>query len=144
MNKDTVIKAIISAIGGFAGFYIGGFDNGMKVLFSLMITDYITGILTAYFGVSKKGVKLNSKTGLLGITKKLFILLLVATAFQIDTLFGTEKWRAIALYALATNEAISILENAVCIGIWIPDALKKGLEILKDSYNKTNGEVKEP
>ena len=61
----TKIVSLISLLG--TGFYLlGGFDNALECLIVVVILDYITGVISAWYNK-----KLDSKVGLKGIVKKL-------------------------------------------------------------------------
>ena len=61
----TKIVSLISLLG--TGFYLlGGFDNALECLIVVVILDYITGVIAAWYNK-----KLDSKVGLKGIVKKL-------------------------------------------------------------------------
>ena len=93
-----------------------------------MCVDYISGIVVAaVFHKSNKtesGV-LQSKAGWKGIVRKVFTLILVLVAAQLDKLIGTNFVRDAVVIAFCANEAISIVENAGAMGIPIPTAIKK-------------------
>lgn len=105
----------------------------------LNIFDYITGTIK-----SKIKKEESSNKGLIGIVKKICYWILIGVAFLISYLLvdiGTcininiefvmfFGW--FTLTCLFINEARSIIENLVEIGIKVPSFLKNGLEI----YNK--------
>lgn len=132
------IKAVVCTVGGLAGAAVaaiwGGWTEAMTILCILMALDYIAGILVA--AVWHRSPKtetggLESLAGLKGLIRKVFILALVAVAHMIDRLIGTNYIRDAVAIAFSLNEIISILENAGLMGIPIPAALKKGLELLR-------------
>ncbi len=103
------------------------------VLIVVMILDYLTGMTKAF--VTKK---LCSKTGFIGIVKKLCYFVVILVGMGCDVLiaegFGGENINIISLLIiiwLALNEMISILENLAQIGIPIPVFLLKVIEKLK-------------
>ena len=120
-------------IGGFLGgvftFAVGGVDDAMIWLISLVIIDYITGNAASF----KTGEWCSNK-GFYGLFKKLFIFLVVAICNGIDKTTGQEILRNMAVFAYAVNEAGSILENVERLGFgkWIPSFLKAGLKNLKE------------
>lgn len=132
------IKAIICTIVGLAGAAVaalfGGWTEAMTILCILMALDYIGGLLVA--GIWHRSPKtetggLESRAGAKGLIRKLFILALVAVAHFVDRLVGTNYIRDAVAIAFSLNEIISILENAGLMGIPIPKALQKGLELLR-------------
>lgn len=120
-------------IGGFLGgvftFAVGGVDEAMIWLISLVIIDYITGS-----AASLKTGEWCSNKGFHGLFKKLFIFLVVAICNGIDKTTGQEILRNMAIFAYAVNEAGSILENFSRLGFdhLIPSFLKAGLKNLKE------------
>lgn len=139
------IKAIVCTAAGLVGAAItafwGGWGEVMTILCVLMAIDYIAGILVA--AVWHRSPKtqtggLESLAGLKGLIRKVFILALVAVAHMIDRLIGTNYIRDAVAIAFSLNEIISILENAGLMGIPIPAALKKGLELLRQKAGETD------
>ena len=62
------IQAVITAIGGWLGYFLGGVDGLMIALIIFMVLDYITGVMVAV--VDKK---LSSSVGAKGLMKKMLI-----------------------------------------------------------------------
>lgn len=122
------IKIFFGSMATFFIYLVGGIDVALISLLIVMGLDYFTGILKA---IKKK--KLNSKTGIYGIIKKLGILCLVALSVVIDHLTGESGFiRTMVLYYLVANEGLSIIENLGEMDILIPEVLKERLEQLKD------------
>ena len=123
------LDIIFSAIGASLGYFFGGFDGFIHALIAFSILDYLTGILAA-------GVKhtLSSKVGFNGIARKLTIFIVVGVAHVIDRelLGGTALLRDAVLFFYLANEGLSILENAIEIGIPIPEIIKEKLLMFKD------------
>ena len=42
------VQAALTALGGFLGWFLGGFDGFLYALVALMIADYITGVTVSY------------------------------------------------------------------------------------------------
>ena len=63
------VQVALTALGGFLGWFLGGFDGFLYALVALTIADYITGVMRAI--VDKK---LSSEIGFRGIFKKVLIL----------------------------------------------------------------------
>lgn len=126
-NMQNVIDKIqfaFAALGGFLGWFFGGFDGFLYALIIFVVTDYFTGILAA--GIRKE---LSSEVGFKGIAKKVCIFLLVGMANVIDTqvLQNGAAIRTAVIFFYLSNEGLSILENSAVIGIPIPDKLKEML-----------------
>ena len=133
------LQIAFTAIGGWLGYFLGGFDGMMIALIVFMTLDYLTGVMCAI--VDKK---LSSAVGFKGICKKVLILMLVGVANIVDVHVvgtGSALRGAVACFYLS-NEGVSILENAAHIGLPIPEKLK---EILAQLHNRgdKSGETKE-
>ena len=96
-------------------------------LTTLMITDYITGVFAAICNES-----LCSRTGFIGIIKKLCIFAVIAVATVLGHITEIDEVRDIAVSFYIANEGISILENLGKIGVPLPEKLKKVLLQLKE------------
>ena len=98
---------------------LGGGDILLKALLTLIVLDYITGVLRA---VSQKQV--SSMIGFNGICKKVMVLLVLAVSVVIESIIEVETpIREITIMFFIANESISILENASEF-IPIPEKLK--------------------
>lgn len=133
------MKQTICTIAGLVGSIIanafGGWDAAMITLVIFMAVDYITGLIVA--GVFHKSEKsesgaLESRAGFKGLCRKCGILLLVLVATRLDLILGTEFVRDAVCIGFTANELISIVENAGLMGIPIPAALKKAIDILQE------------
>lgn len=101
----------------------GGQDDAMNVLLILMTVDYLSGVIKAFITYTA-----NSKAGIIGILKKVMIILVIVLAYQLDILFdGKLAIKTLAVGVFISNEGLSILENASICGIPIPEKLKKVL-----------------
>ena len=123
----TKIQTAITLLGGWLGYFVGGWDGMLIALVVLMALDYITGVMCA---IADK--KLSSSVGFKGICKKVFILMLVGVANIVDVhVVGSgSALRAAVICLYLSNEGVSILENAGHIGLPIPEKLKVVLEQL--------------
>lgn len=120
------MKRIAGVIISLISFTIGDFDLMLKILLCVMITDYITGIMSAVYNK-----KLSSKAGFNGILKKLCILSVICLSNMAGRFVGAEEIRFIAISFYIGNEAISILENAGKMGVPFPQKLLDILEQLE-------------
>ena len=68
----NVIQMVFAGVGGWLGYFLGGYDGLLYALIIFMVADYITGVMCA---VSDK--KLSSAVGFKGICRKVLILMLV-------------------------------------------------------------------
>lgn len=125
------IQLAIAAVGGFLGWFFGGYDGFLYALVAFIVIDYVTGLLCAI--IDKK---LCSEIGAKGIFKKVLIFAMVGIAHIIDTqilgIIGENSGalRTAVIFFYLSNEGISILENAGHIGLPIPEKLKSVLQQL--------------
>lgn len=114
----------------------GGFTVELKTLILFMAVDFISGLCVG--GIFKKSLKtpngaLESNAGFKGITKKCITLLFVIIANRLDVVLGVNFVRNSVIFAYTANELLSIIENAGLMGVPIPEAIKKAIDILKKS-----------
>lgn len=131
----SLLLTITGAIGSFVAAALGGWDAAVNTLIVFMLIDYVTGwILAVVFKKSHKTATggYSSAIGLKGICKKVMILLLVVVANLLDKQTGANFVRDGVCIAFMVNEAMSILENAGLMGVPIPAALKKALDVLHE------------
>ncbi|WP_411844544.1 phage holin family protein [Schinkia azotoformans] len=132
------VQSAIAAMGGWLGWFLGGFDGFIYALITFVIVDYITGIMVAIIDR-----KLSSVIGARGIFKKILIFILVGIAHIIDSrLIGDGSViRTAVIFFYLSNEGISIIENASRIGLPIPQKLKDVLAQLngKEKEGGSNG-----
>lgn len=123
------IQFVFTVIGGWLGYFLGGYDGLLYALVVFMAADYITGVMCA---VSDK--KLSSAVGFKGICRKVLILMLVGIANLLDVqVIGTGAvLRTAVIFFYLSNEGVSLLENAAHLGLPIPEKLKTVLAQLHD------------
>lgn len=137
--KHTVCAAV-GAAGGLIASLLGGWDGALPALVVLMAVDYLTGLMVA--GVFRRSEKsengaLSSKAGFQGLCKKGVMLLMVLVGARLDSLLGLDALRDAVAIGFLANELLSILENAALMGVPVPKALKKALDILQDQADGT-------
>ncbi|MGN0512728.1 MAG: holin family protein [Lachnospiraceae bacterium] len=137
--KNTLCT-LLGAVGAAVASLFGGFDAGLKTLLICMAIDYVSGLVVA--GVFKNSPKtdggaLQSAACLKGLIRKIMMLCLVVLAYQMDIIIGSDYIRDLVIIAFIANEAISILENAGLMGIKLPKALTKAIDILKEKADDT-------
>jgi toxin secretion/phage lysis holin len=115
------LRLVGAAIGGFLGWYLGGADSFLYALLVFVAIDYLTGVMCAV-----QDRKLSSKIGYKGIFKKVTMFLLVGIAHMIDSqIIGHDSvFRSVVIFFYIANEGISILENAVHLGLPVPERLR--------------------
>ena len=75
---------------------------------------------------------LNSRECFKGLCRKGTTLFIVLMAYQLDVVAETSFIKTGTIIAYIVNESISITENLGQMGMYIPGALRKRIEILKD------------
>lgn len=127
------IQLVFAMIGGWLGYFLGGYDGLLYALIVFMAVDYITGVMCAI--VDKK---LSSAVGFKGICRKVLILMLVGIANLLDVqVIGTGSvLRTAVIFFYLSNEGVSLLENAAHLGLPIPEKLKAVLAQLHDRANE--------
>lgn len=130
----NVIQMVFTAVGGWLGYFLGGYDGLLYALIVFMVMDYITGVMCA---VSDK--KLSSAVGFKGICRKVLILMLVGIANLLDVqVIGTGAvLRTAVIFFYLSNEGVSLLENAAYLGLPIPEKLK---DILAQLHERAEGD----
>ena len=118
---------------------LGGFDLSVRVLVFLMLVDYVTGIWAGY--ITKT---VNSTRAYKGISKKVFILIIVSCSTVIEQLVPNVGIRNLVIVFYVATEFLSVIENASKLGLPIPEKLKIALEQCKgDKCNSKNADPKE-
>ena len=131
----TVLGCIGAAIAGI----FGGWSAGLTTLLIFMGIDYLTGLIVA--GVFHKSPKsesgaLESRAGWKGLVRKGMTLLIVLIACRLDVMLGVNYIRDAVVIAFVVNETLSIIENAGLMGVPIPAAITKAIEMLRDKSDQ--------
>ena len=119
----NVIQMVFTAVGGWLGYFLGGYDGLLYALVVFMVVDYITGVMCA---VSDK--KLSSAVGFKGICRKV----LIANLLDVQVIGTGAVLRTAVIFFYRSNEGVSLLENAAHLGLPIPEKLKAILAQLHD------------
>ena len=113
------MSLIISAIGGFIVFYLGGYDNLLITIVTLTVLDWLTGLTKSLYDK-----KLSSKIGFKGIAKTIGMFLLIASTVAIQNIIEKNiPIREITIMFYIANQGISIIENLSDF-LPIPDKIK--------------------
>ena len=108
----------------------------LTILLTFVVLDYITGVAAA----GKEG-KLSSNVGLWGIAKKIMIFGIVAIAHLVDTALGdAHLFRDAAIFFYLANELLSVTENLGRIGVPIPGAIQRAVEVLRGKGGDANAD----
>lgn len=129
----SIVQAVFVAVGGWLGWFLGGYNGLLYTLITFAVVDYITGVMCAI--VDKK---LTSKVGFKGICRKVLMFLLVGIANILDVqIIGTGSvLRTATIFFYISNEGVSLLENASYLGLPIPQKVKDVLAQLHDRSEK--------
>lgn len=128
------IQLGFATVGGFLGWFLGGFDGFLYALVAFVVIDYITGVMLATLEK-----RLSSEIGAKGIFKKVLIFALVGIGHIVDShIIGDGSVvRTAVIFFYLSNEGISILENSSKIGLPIPEKLKDVLFQLREKEDKS-------
>ena len=130
-----LILTAVGAIGsGILAALFGGWSQPMAVLLIMIALDYISGVVVALVFRKSPHTEnggLSSSVGLKGLLRKFILIVIVAAAYQLDKLIGTNYIRDAVAIAFIANEALSLIENAGLMGVPIPNILLRGIEVLK-------------
>ncbi|WP_295219950.1 phage holin family protein [Ruminococcus sp.] len=128
------ICAMLGVVGSFIAGLFGGWDASLATLLIFMSIDYLTGLIIAAVGKSRKSKNghLSSFIGWKGLAKKVVSLLLVLVAVRLDIVLGTSYIRDGVCIAFMCNELISIVENAGLLGVPMPGVLTKAIDLLQN------------
>lgn len=127
MNEREIFNILIAFVGGLLTYIFGGWDTCLIVLVLFIALDYLTGVWSAF--IQKQ---VSSDIGRRGILKKATILIVLIVAVLLDRLINNGTWvfRTLVCYFYIANEGISLLENAIEIGVPVPKKLVDTLEQL--------------
>lgn len=138
MDKINTAKATLVGLLGAMGSYIanlfGGWTSDLATLIIFMGIDFLMGFLIAAIwkksGKSENGA-LSSWSAWKGLCRKCISLLFVLIAYRLDMALGVNYIRTAVIIAFIVNELISIVENAGIMGVPIPGAITRAIDILK-------------
>lgn len=142
-TAKNIFVTAIGAVGSVVTTLFGGWDTALITLMIFMGVDYLTGLIVAgVFGKSPKseGGKLDSHAGWKGLCRKGVTLLVVLVACRLDIVMGSNFLRDATVIAFIANETISIIENAGLMGVPIPTAITRAIEILKNRSEEVKQE----
>ena len=124
MNVKEYFELFITFVGTALGYFFGEITGLMHALLAFTVLDYFTELLAA--GILQA---LSLSLCFKELARKITIFILVGVAHVIDQelLGGTAMLRDAVIFFYLANEGLSIISNAVNIGIPIPDALKNKL-----------------
>ena len=125
------VSLFSGVIGGVIAGWMGGYDVLLKTLIVLVVSDYLTGVIK---GIVTK--ELSSKTGFIGLLKKILIFIVVAVAVSLEMLLTDSiPLREIVIMFYISNEGISFLEN-VSTFIPFPEQMKQVFIQIREKEDK--------
>jgi toxin secretion/phage lysis holin len=125
VNTEKITDILSSALLSIGAFCFGEPGGLLVALITFIVIDYVTG-----FAAAAIGKRLSSAYGARGIAKKVSILLIVSLGHILDVNIigqGDYLMTMLMLFYVA-NEGLSILENAVALGVKVPKKLKDVLD----------------
>ena len=150
MEKTSYIKLMVSGFFAWLSAKLGILGIVFIVLMGVMVIDYITGIIA-----SAKDGKLESKTGMWGIVKKLlyalevtigmfadWLILSIARYIGIDIPIGTFFGLLISIWLIG-NELGSIIENFTRMDVGMPPYLITLASFFKVASEKSGSQLVE-
>lgn len=133
------LPVLAGTIGASVSRLLGGWDTALTVMFLLMGLDYLTGLALALLGRSgkTKDGRFRSSAAFKGLTRKLMMVVIVMLGTALDRMLNTDSVCRIAVIGFyAANEGLSILENALALGVPVPDSLRRLLDTLREKGNE--------
>lgn len=140
-NKLAWFTGIIGAVVSYMFDLMG---VAVTILILFMLVDYITGLVAA--GINRE---LNSRIGLHGFARKLYILVLIGMVYALEfaalqytdmDIFGGAIGDG-AAWAYIAIEFISIAENGVKMNAPMPPFVKNLLKMIRDKTGLNEGEA---
>lgn len=137
-GKEAALAGVFATAGVMLSEWLGGWDKSLELLLTLILIDYVTGVLGAI-----KHKKLNSDIMYWGGVRKSVVLLVIGLAVLLDDLIGsgTPVFRTAAVYFYAGREGLSVVENLGLLGVPLPPKIKEMLTQLQgddtDGNNKS-------
>lgn len=135
---QTWLRFYIASAATIVGSIVGGIDESMNILITVMVIDFVMGVMIAY-NVNDLSSKVMTK----GFFKRAIVMLVISLAYQLSIQFNMEAIRTSAILYYVAVESLSILENVVKLDIAVPQFLKELLESLRVSANEGPKEVKD-
>lgn len=135
MKMKITIGAGVSAL----TFLFGAWHITLGILAVMVLLDIVTGLLKGFMLKEVRSRKLSN-----GLFRKAGFVALIILAQMMDHWIGAPIFRTVVVSLLIANEAISVLENLVQMGVPIPQKLIQFLQIVKDSdgdINKAKAEI---
>lgn len=128
-----ILYTLIGIIVNIITTLFGNWNVSISTLILFMAIDFFSGLAVAgiFHNSQKTGTgTLESKAGWKGLCRKCMTMLFVLIAHRLDLSLGTSYIRDTVIIGFIANELISIVENAGLMGLPLPAALVKAIDIL--------------
>lgn len=125
----NAFKVGVALLGCIFGYLYGGWSMLLQILLVLVVLDYLSGVAAA----AVEG-RVSSKEGFRRLPRKIIIFIMVAVGHMVDKMMGNDSSMIMdgVIFFYASNELISIVENAGRAGLPVPQVLRRVIEVLKD------------
>lgn len=125
-GTETIIKAVLAAIGALISKVMGGLDIFLYILLYMAIADYITGLMASYH----RKIPIQSRRATDGINSKIYMFILIGAAYLVGNyiLKMDSALRDGAVFWYIGKEFISLLENGVHMGSPVPQFLRDAIQ----------------
>ena len=128
MREATIVDSGVAVLGTIMCYIFGELNGLLTGLIVLVVLDQVSGVLAA-------GIKgeLSSEVGFNGIRRKVMIFMLVGMAHILDRevlsefIGNSDVLRDVVIFFYLANEGLSIVENALEMGLPIPGVVKEKL-----------------
>jgi toxin secretion/phage lysis holin len=125
---SATAKAIMAVLVAAVSTLFGEWAPPMRALLFLMVADFVSAWLRA-----GKQKQLSSETAWKGLVRKFaMVAVMIVVGQQVDVFLNTTFWRDGIVLLYCATEVLSILENAVALGLPVPVGLKDILVQLKE------------
>ncbi|WP_337982384.1 phage holin family protein [Lysinibacillus sp. C5.1] len=127
MKTDTLYTSLVGGSVAGVAYFVGGIDHLFKAFVIFMAIDYILGVMVAF--VVKN---VDSRKALIGLFKKLAMILMVIAAVQLDLATESANFmRNAMILFLIGMEGISMIENLGKLGMRVPKFLTSAFKQLQ-------------
>ena len=126
--KNATVKSILATASVIISAIVGEWAPSMTALVVLMAADFVSAWIRA-----TEQRKLSSTVAGWGTAKKFAMVgVMVILGAQADIFLETTIWRNAVVLFYCASECLSIFENAVAIGLPVPDKLREVLQQLNE------------
>lgn len=137
--KEWII-AVFGVAGGAIAAALGGWDASIQALLVCMGIDFASGVLLALIWHKSSKTEsggYSSNIGAKGLARKFMVGALVVVGNMFDRILGTDCIRDAVCIGFIANESLSIVENVIQMGIPVPEAFTKALDVLSKKSKST-------